>query len=120
MLPGRRVIGINETRLAIAPWCNVLCWADTRWLEWNVERLGLHTGRYKVCRQSPTLRTRGCDRETARKVAAAIAEHGILHLPHERKAALSHDPGRTAGACSGGSAINLAYLFGARRIVLLG
>ena len=120
LLEGRRVIGINEAGLSLAPWCEVLYWADGRWLEWNVDRLGLHTGRWKVSRQNPQQRTKDCDRETAGKVEDAIARFGILHLPHEKKAALSDDPGRTAGACTGGSAINLAYLLGARRIVLLG
>jgi len=119
-LEGQRVIGINEAGLTLAPWCDILFWADTRWLEWNVDRLHLHTGARKVCRQSPFVRTRGCSKETARAVERAVTAHRILHLPQERKVALSQDAARLAGIDSGGSAINLAYLLGANPICLHG
>ena len=48
-LRGRRVIGINEAGLTLVPWCDVLMWADQRWLDWNKDRLHLHTGALKVC-----------------------------------------------------------------------
>ena len=120
VLEGERVIGINEAGLTLAPWCDILFWADTRWLEWNVDRLHLHTGERKVCRQSPFVRTHGCSKETARRVARAVTAHGILHLPQDRRVALSEDAGRVAGIDSGASAINLAWLLGAAPIYLHG
>lgn len=120
VLEGQRVIGINEAGLTLAPWCDILFWADTRWLEWNVDRLHLHTGQRKVCRQSPFVRTRGCPKETGKAVERAVTAHRILHLPQERKRALSEDPGRVAGIDSGASAINLAWLLGASPICLHG
>ena len=120
VLRGQRVIGINEAGLTLVPWCDVLFWADTRWLEWNVDRLRLHVGPRKVCRQSPFVRTRSCSKETAKEIERAVTQFRILHLPQERKAALSLDAGRVAGIDSGGSAINLAYLLGANPIYLHG
>ena len=120
VLKGERVIGINEAGLTLAPGCDILFWADTRWLEWNIDRLHLHTGARKVCRQSPFVRTKGCSKETAKAVERAVTEHGILHLPQERKRDLSEDPGRVAGIDSGASAINLAWLLGAGPIYLHG
>lgn len=98
-----RVIGVNEAGLSMAPWADVLYWADHRWLAWNHGRLGEHTGTYKICRHRPKIET-GFD---------------VKVLPHS-KAALSDGPTRLSGFCSGGACINLAYLFGATRIVLLG
>lgn len=103
---GGRVIGVNEAGLSLAPWCDALYWADRRWLNWNHARLSLHSGNpraaWKICRFAPEIET-GFD---------------IRVLPHS-KAALSDDPTQLAGFCSGGAAINLAYLFGADPIVLL-
>ncbi len=114
VLRGRgRVIATNEAGLAgvagaddekpHAPWADVLYWADKRWFNWNRDRLGEHTGTYKIARFAPEVPT----------------EHDIKVLP-QGGAPLSEDPTRLAGFCSGGAAINLAYLFGAGRIVLLG
>lgn len=119
-LRGRRVIGINEAGLTVAPWCEVLLWIDTRWLCWNVDRLALHTGRWKVARQDPFLRPVEIDAETLARVPAAVAANDVRVLTRERRVPLSADPTTLAGACGGGAAINYAVLAGARRIGLLG
>ena len=50
---------------------------------------------------------------------AAAAQYGLNHVPGESSAGLGHD--RVHFGSNGGyQAINLAYLFGAKRIILLG
>lgn len=97
------IIATNEAGLTLAPWADVLYWADARWFRWNQDRLHLHTGPYKITRKTP--------KETT--------AFDIKVLSRSTKD-LSDDPGQVAGYCSGGNAINLAYLFGTKRIVLLG
>lgn len=111
VLRGRgRTIAIKEAGLTMAPWADVLFWSDAWWIDGNRahdgnrDRLGLHTGSWKIGR-SPIQGAGG---------------HDVKILGHDGKAALSESPRGLAGACSGGSAINLAFLFGARGIVLLG
>lgn len=103
-LRGRgKVIGVNNAGIDLAPWCDVLFWADSRWLDWNHDRLHLHTGTWKVSRKRPHLPL-GCD----------------VKFMTFRPRRLSHWPDSLGGWCGGSSAINLAYLLGARVIVLLG
>lgn len=103
-LRGRgRVIAVNDAGLYLAPWSDVLFWADRRWLDWNVDKLPMHTGPLKVSRKAPHLET-GFD----------VKVMGFL------PGRLSNDPEYVGGHCGGSSALNLAYLFGSRRIVLLG
>lgn len=103
-LRGRgKVIGVNNAGLDLAPWCDVLFWADQRWLDWNHERLHLHTGEWKVSRKRPHLLL-NCD----------------VKFMTFRPRRLSHWPDSLGGWCGGSSAINLAYLLGSKVIVLLG
>lgn len=100
------VIGVNNAGLDLAPWADVLFFADgqTRWYGWNKHRLHLFQGEYIVTRtQIPA----GHDPQLRR----------LQFVPKEN---LSREPDAVAGFCGGSSAINLAYLFGARTIVLLG
>lgn len=99
-LRGRRVIGVNEAGLTVVPWCDVLLWADLRWLNWNRERLHLHTGWMKVHRHSGVVS--GAFRMKFRPGGLCLT----------RDALGGHD--------CGSSAINLAYHFGCKKIVLLG
>lgn len=98
--PGRRVIGVNEAGLTVAPWCDVLLWADRRWLEWNRARLSLHTGWAKVHRHSGVVS--GAFRMKFRPGGLCLSQDAL------------------GGHDCGSSAINLAYHFRCRRIVLLG
>lgn len=111
VLRGRgRVIAIKEAGLTMAPWADVIYWADKVWCDGdskrpaNGARLHLHTGRYKITRSK-------CDKTFG---------HDVKLLDCDQKAGLSTDPTKIGGVCSGGNCINLAYLFGAKRIVLLG
>lgn len=111
VLRGRgRVIAIKEAGLTMAPWADVLYWADAFWCDGdstrkeNGSRLYLHKGKYKITRA------------TCRRTGS----HDVKRLLSDQRMALSEDPTRLAGICSGGNCINLAALFGAKRIVLLG
>lgn len=98
-----RVIAVNNAGLDLAPWADVLFWADRRWLDWNHQRLGEHTGPLKITRKPPQIDT-GHDIKVMR------------FLPRR----LSHERDALGGWCGGSSAINLAYLMGARVIILMG
>jgi len=105
-LRGRgRVVAVNDAGLALAPWADVLFFADERWLEWNRGELHRFAGGRIVKRCRPQLPTA----ETIHVVERA-----------RREVALSTDPGAVAGFCSGGAALNYAALAGAGRVVLLG
>lgn len=103
-LRGRRVIGVNEAGLTLCPWADVLFWADVRWVQWNAERFALHTGEFRYTCQS----------------------FGIDEIPRARligfkpASAFETDPTVLGGFDGGGRCINLAWHFGAARVVLLG
>lgn len=97
-----RVIAINDAFL-LAPQADVHYFADARWFEWNRSDLSVFAGRYRVTR--------------AEIVAPGL---DVRRLRHDRRRDYSTDPGVLAGYCSGANAINLAALFGARDIILLG
>lgn len=103
-----KVIAVNDAGIEPdrAPWADVLFWADRRWLEWNADKLANHTGQYKITRKRPHIET-GHDIKFLRFLP--FAHHG-----------LSNQGDALGGWCGGSSAINLAYLFGARVIILLG
>lgn len=99
-----RVIAVNEAGLTLCPWADVLFWSDIRWVDWNLERIALHTGEYRYTNQT----------------------YGIERIPRARLVkwrpqdawCFEHDT--IAGLDSGGRCINLAHHLGARRAVLLG
>ncbi len=115
-----RVIAINEAGLTVAPWADVLFFPDPRWLEWNIDRFHLFEGDRWITRQDPEKRTPGCDPKLAAHIEATIADFDINVIARETVAPISFDPMKVAGVCGGGNAINLAFLFGSPRIILLG
>ena len=120
-LRGRgRVVAINDAGLVMAPWADVLFWADPRWLGWNHADLARHTGAVKACRHHRDARPPKCPPEVGRRIGRLLAELGVKHLAHDRTGALSRDPGRVAGLCAGSGGINICSLRCAARIVLLG
>lgn len=103
-LRGRgRVIAVNEAGLTMAPFADVLFWADGRWYDWNKDRLHLHTGEFKVTRCRPMSRS-----EADIKIVRALPRR------------MSHWFDALGGWCGGGCAINLAYLLAASPVFLLG
>lgn len=107
-LRGRgRIIAVNDAGIDLAPFADVLYFADgmSRWFGWNRDRLHLFRGRYVV--------TRAVDLVTVDGVT-------IRRLWREKTAALSRDPTKLAGICGGSNALNLAFHFGCNPIYLLG
>lgn len=103
-LRGKQIIAVNNAGLDIAPWADVLYWADRVWASWNRERIPLHTGKFKV----------------TRNVAPSIELPCEVHVVHRRPREDFAEPGYVAGFCGGSNAMNLAVHMGARDIVLLG
>lgn len=100
-----KVIAVNNAGLDMMPDADVLFWADARWLDWNHADLHKHVGRYKITRKRPHIKT-GFDIKFLR----------FIH-PSGR---MAHDQSSLGGWCGGSSAIELARLFGARVVFLLG
>lgn len=96
-------IAVNEAGLTVVPDAHTLFWADARWLDWNKDRLHLHTGKYKVSRRFDVHNT-GHDIKTMQFMSDRIS--------------VWQD--RIGGWCGGSSAINLAFLMGCRHIILAG
>lgn len=97
-----RVIAINNAYLK-APKADVLYFADSRWYDWNRDDLHQYEG--------PLMVTRANLRNPA---------HDVKQVGKTLKVPLSRDPAKIGGLCGGSNALNLAYLFGADPIILLG
>jgi hypothetical protein len=98
-----RVIAVNDA-FRIAPWADVLYFGDRKWFDWNRGSLGMFRGEHIVTRVE----------------VGATPPLKIKRLRRNLDVGLARHPSEVAGWCSGGNAINLAYLFGAAPIVLLG
>ncbi len=120
LLKSHRVIAVNEAGLTIAPWCDVLYYPDARWMEWNFDRINLHTGKYRLTRVDPYKRTARCNPELKERITKGLPDLNIRHLQRDRPKALSPHPTHVAGADGGSNAVNIAFHFGAARIVLVG
>lgn len=97
--------------LRLAPWAECLLWADARWLEWDAQAKAdvlAHDAIWKVTTQGPPLELVG------------HVQFIVWARRYFRTEALSKDPSVLGGYASGDVALNLAYLLGARRIILLG
>ncbi len=104
-----RIIAVNES-VVERPDADVLYWADPQWAEANIEKIMSHTGKYKVTRRLPNQKL-----QPHTKIldwCKQVGEKGVRKL--------STDPTMIGGYCSGSNALNLAYLFGANPIILLG
>lgn len=86
------------------PYADVLCWNDGRWFDRNKHLIQQHKGQYKITWVS-------------RKGMEPL---GVKELEREWGKPLSAHPQRVSGGNTGHGAINLAFLFGASRILLLG
>lgn len=116
-----RVISIKEAGLTLAPWADVLFWADPCWIDTNYQRLHLHKGAYKISRAELGQRHGTPPIERSNRIAAALVAAGVKYIPRDPSICLSADPRKVGEPIdSGGSAINVAYLFGCSPIVLLG
>ena len=97
------MVAINDA-YRLAPWADVLYVADYRWWEW-------HDAARSFAGEKVTY-----------SALAATRWPGLRWLPGDTRApGLSRNPALLhCGRNSGYQAINLAYLYGARRIVLIG
>lgn len=105
-LRGRGRVFVTNNAYLLAPWADVLYFNDRKWFEqpnWHCRDPELRDFRGHIVTQ------------------ASVGDH---YLPIKRlkptSGGLSRDAGRLSGWCSGGRAINLAYLFGCDPIILLG
>ena len=105
-----RVIAVNNA-WELAPWCDVLFFADSRWWRWYGEKIPLDfSGRIiTVAKGHP-----GCPRFLRmRRDYAEVMEHKqVPKLARSTNALWGND--------SGMMAINLAFHFGASRLILIG
>lgn len=102
----RRVIAINTT-YQLAPWADVLYACDARW--WD---------RYFVEAELTCLPTVQFWTQDAK---AAKFAHRVRHVQSVRSEGLNRQPGViNQGSNSGFQALNLAWQFGAQRLILLG
>lgn len=101
-----RVIAVNDA-YRLAPWAEVLYGCDTRWWRWQDGAPAFAGQKWSLDGPNwATLQNRFTD---------------IALIGRGQTTGLSLDPGEICtGSNSGYQAINLAVLFGARRIVLLG
>ena len=105
ILRGRKVILTNNA-YQLAPWADFLFFMDKEWIEKHYEHI-----RKLHCIKFTIMRGTGKYQQTMNlKFIERGARNGFSH----RKDRLNH------GGNSGFCAVNLAYLFGATRIVLVG
>jgi hypothetical protein len=104
LIHDRHVIGVNNA-YKLGNWIDVCWFGDSRWFRWNREGLKNFKGLLVTC-QRKLRSTNGYDIKSLLKGKQA----GIEKKRHKI----------CWNGSSGGSAINLAYHFGARRIVLIG
>ena len=95
------VIAINQAR-RVAPWAEVLYFGDCNWFEQN--KATLH--RFKQLRITLCIKVRN--------------DPSFILLRCRSNKGLDSNPGWLASINSGYAAINLAYHFGVKRIVLMG
>jgi hypothetical protein len=102
-LSGAPVIAANNA-FRLVPWAKVIFFADSRWWRWNGQDIDLDEARYRMVTTGAALRDEG----------------RIQRMRREYDLALATEPNALAGFDSGSMAINLAYHYGASRILLLG
>jgi len=100
-----RRIAVNDAGLVLAPDADAMCWGDSRWYKWNKEELHKFVGRYMVTWR-PTKPPAG---RTVYKLVQIITA-----------GALATQPNTVVANNTGMGAMNIAFHFGVRRILLLG
>lgn len=101
-----RVIAVNDNYL-LAPWADVLYFADARWWKWHREREEYRKFAGAKC----SIFTTG----------SMLDDKDVFFLKNNGAEGLSLEPGALCtGANSGYQAVNLAVLAGASKIALLG
>ena len=103
LLRGHRFIAVNDSFKLGINWIDVVWFSDCRWYDWNFPELMNFKGFIMGCPPC------SCDHMR------------VLKVKRGNYSGLSDDPSRVFwNKNSGSSAINLATLLGAKRVVLLG
>ena len=98
-----RVIAINDA-YRLAPWADVLYACDVKWWDWHYDKINGFKGAM-----------------ITQDTKAAEKYNDLFYVRGEAKDGLSLDPGVIhTGRSSGYQAVNLAVLFGAKKIILIG
>jgi len=101
--PSRDVRGAFHCRYSPRDWVDIVWFGDARWFSWHRKDLRRFQGLAATC--SPLL----------------VDVRGIFRYDFGKLSGICTEPGKVAwNRNSGGSAINLAYHLGVRRVVLLG
>lgn len=100
---GWKRIACNDAGLVFDPYAEVMAFGDPRWFTWNREELHRHQGQYRIHWKK-----------------FGDVPGVTLHRVRQRAGIVSHDPSAVCCNNTGAAAINIAYLFGATRIVLFG
>lgn len=101
-----RVIAINNSYL-LAPWADLVYFADYRWWEWHKDK--------------PEFKSFAGQKVTIQGSGSLVPDPEVHILHNYGTEGLSEVPnGLMTGCNSGYQAINIAYLSGAARILLLG
>jgi hypothetical protein len=104
LIHGKNVIGVNNA-YKLGDWVNVCWFGDSRWFKWNMQGLKNFKGLLVTCQ---------------RKLKHA-EDYDVKSVQKGKPAGIERKPTRVCwNGSSGGSAINLAYHFGAKKIVLIG
>lgn len=104
LIHNERVIGVNNAFM-LGDWVDIVWWGDPRWFEWNEEDLANFGGLKACC----------CD------IMLKVPNSGVKVLDRGCKQGLEERESYISwNWSSGGSAINLATLLGASKVVLLG
>lgn len=109
-----KVIAINAT-YKIAPWCDVLYAADAKFWRW------IYSGKQSLYVDGPAFLRDFAGLKYCLTAGAADLSKSVIVLRRGVESGLSVNPAvLNTGHNSGYQAINLAFLMGARRILLLG
>lgn len=115
-LHGRgRVFACNNA-FEIAPWADVLVFADSRWHDWNKHRLDQFEGDLILTRAK---RLDGIRRDEE-ELLKSYTDLRLRRIARDRESGLSRDDAALAGECCGSMTLNLAWLYGCDPIFLLG
>ncbi|MHA1809355.1 MAG: hypothetical protein ACTSYH_03480 [Candidatus Heimdallarchaeaceae archaeon] len=103
-LKSKRVIGVNNA-FELGDWVDVCWFGDCRWFNWNKENLQKYKGLVATCCKNKNI----------------VGVKWVKYVERGKAAGIDERPGKISwNSNSGASAINLAYHFGVKRIVLLG
>lgn len=101
LLKDKFVIGVNNA-YCLGEWVRICWFGDVRWYEWNANNLRSYRGTLATCHPD------------------FLGHEFIWSFKRRKWEGIETEQGYIAwNKCSGGSAINLAYHYGAKKIILI-